>query len=150
MSRYDELLAQKKAIEAELEQARKQEIGESIASIRALIEKFGLTEADLFSKAPTEQKAVQPKYRNPETGETWAGRGREPMWMKGRDREEFAIAPPAQDSDTAQAPEPENVAAPAAPAAEESAPEPAKARAWVNGSYVGAESTAHHDNNPFI
>ncbi|WP_408475216.1 H-NS family nucleoid-associated regulatory protein [Paraburkholderia strydomiana] len=23
-----------------------------------------------------------PKYRNPETGETWSGRGRAPRWIK--------------------------------------------------------------------
>ena len=35
------------------------------------------------------------KYRNPETGETWSGRGRMPKWLglaeqQGRSREEFA------------------------------------------------------------
>ena len=35
------------------------------------------------------------EYRNPETGETWSGRGRVPRWLKqagqrGRGREEFA------------------------------------------------------------
>lgn len=37
-----------------------------------------------------------PKYRNPETGETWSGRGRVPRWLKqaverARGREEFAV-----------------------------------------------------------
>src|SRR4051794_26861983 len=32
---------------------------------------------------------VAPKYRNPESGETWTGRGREPGWIKGKNREEF-------------------------------------------------------------
>jgi DNA-binding protein H-NS len=36
------------------------------------------------------------RYRNPETGETWSGRGRVPRWLKpaeeqGRGREEFAV-----------------------------------------------------------
>jgi DNA-binding protein H-NS len=36
------------------------------------------------------------KYRDPETGETWSGRGRVPRWLKaaerrGRKREEFAV-----------------------------------------------------------
>jgi DNA-binding protein H-NS len=40
---------------------------------------------------------VAPKYRNPETGETWAGRGARPRWLqalmrRGRKLEEFAIA----------------------------------------------------------
>jgi DNA-binding protein H-NS len=37
------------------------------------------------------------KFRNPETGETWSGRGRMPGWLKqaeeqGRSREDFAVA----------------------------------------------------------
>jgi DNA-binding protein H-NS len=34
---------------------------------------------------------VAPRYRNPETNETWTGRGREPGWIKGKDRNSFAI-----------------------------------------------------------
>ena len=42
---------------------------------------------------PTRSPAV--KYRSPETGETWSGRGRAPKWLvlaeqQGRGREEFA------------------------------------------------------------
>lgn len=34
---------------------------------------------------------IAPKYRNPETGDTWTGRGREPSWIKGKSRDEFAL-----------------------------------------------------------
>jgi len=39
---------------------------------------------------------VAPKYRNPDTGETWAGRGARPRWLeaqmrRGRKLEDFAI-----------------------------------------------------------
>ena len=34
---------------------------------------------------------VAAKFRNPETGETWSGRGREPKWLKGKNREEFKV-----------------------------------------------------------
>ena len=34
---------------------------------------------------------VAAKYRNPETGDTWTGRGREPGWIKGKNRDEFAL-----------------------------------------------------------
>ena len=34
---------------------------------------------------------VAAKFRNPETGQTWSGRGREPTWIKGKNREEFKI-----------------------------------------------------------
>ena len=36
-------------------------------------------------------KKVAPKYRNPETGGTWTGRGREPAWIKGKNRQDFAL-----------------------------------------------------------
>ena len=39
----------------------------------------------------TKGEKAAPKYRNPETGDTWTGRGREPRWIKGQNREEFAV-----------------------------------------------------------
>jgi DNA-binding protein H-NS len=39
----------------------------------------------------TKGEKVAPKYRNPETGDTWTGRGREPSWIKGKDRQDFAL-----------------------------------------------------------
>ena len=40
-------------------------------------------------------RKIAPKYRNPETGETWAGRGMRPRWLKGRKLEDFVIGKPA-------------------------------------------------------
>jgi DNA-binding protein H-NS len=37
------------------------------------------------------QKAIQ-KYRDPASGATWSGRGKEPVWIRGKDREQFLIA----------------------------------------------------------
>jgi DNA-binding protein H-NS len=34
---------------------------------------------------------VAAKFRNPETGDTWSGRGREPNWLKGKNREDFKL-----------------------------------------------------------
>ncbi|MGA1018470.1 MAG: H-NS family nucleoid-associated regulatory protein [Phycisphaerales bacterium] len=39
---------------------------------------------------------MAPKYRDPESGTTWSGRGRTPLWMvaaieQGRTRDEFLI-----------------------------------------------------------
>ncbi|GAB3735824.1 H-NS family nucleoid-associated regulatory protein [Silanimonas algicola] len=47
-------------------------------------------------KSTTKGTKVAPKYRHPETGQTWSGRGILPKWMseeiaKGRTREDFAI-----------------------------------------------------------
>ncbi len=35
---------------------------------------------------------VAPLHRDPATGATWAGRGTEPVWLKGRDRQAFKVA----------------------------------------------------------
>src|SRR5512133_3859481 len=54
-------------------------------------------------------KAVAPKYRNPETGETWAGRGATPVWLRdllkrGCKLDEFAIGhqPPGKKRRTSK------------------------------------------------
>ena len=44
------------------------------------------------------KKRVAPKFRHPETGETWTGRGKTPRWIsvaeaQGKNRGEFLIAP---------------------------------------------------------
>ena len=43
------------------------------------------------------KKPVAPKYRHPETGDTWSGRGKPPRWLaaaeeQGSTRESFLIA----------------------------------------------------------
>lgn len=44
MSRYDELLAQRAAIEEELAQLHESARAEAVTSIKSLIEKFGITD----------------------------------------------------------------------------------------------------------
>lgn len=44
---------------------------------------------------------LPPRYKNPETGLTWSGRGRPPKWIveaegQGRSRDEFLIEKPAE------------------------------------------------------
>jgi DNA-binding protein H-NS len=48
---------------------------------------YGLTAADLSSRAPAAPKAagtrkVAVKYRDAATGNTWTGRGLQPKWLK--------------------------------------------------------------------
>jgi DNA-binding protein H-NS len=61
----------------------------------------GLTIADLALSRPTRQArakqvpAKRPKFRNPETGDVWSGRGPRPRWVRalvaqGRSLADFA------------------------------------------------------------
>jgi DNA-binding protein H-NS len=89
-STYKELLAQREALEAQIEAARKQEVNEVVTKIRGLVQDYGLTADDIFAaRRPTQ--AVAPKYRNPETGDTWTGRGKPPTWIRDKDRSQFVI-----------------------------------------------------------
>jgi DNA-binding protein H-NS len=65
---------------------RKQEIADAVKQVQDLIAKYELTEMDVFgrvrSAGGTRTKAVvAPKYRDPNTGATWTGRGRKPTWV---------------------------------------------------------------------
>jgi DNA-binding protein H-NS len=83
---------------------------ELVEEVRAKAEALGLSLDELLGRPAhagrPSGKTRQPqkgaataspaaKYRNPETGETWSGRGRMPKWLapaegQGRGREEFA------------------------------------------------------------
>ncbi|MCE9657760.1 MAG: H-NS histone family protein [Burkholderiales bacterium] len=87
MASLKDLLAQKAAIEQEIEQTKKQERGDAIVKVRALMAEYGLTVADLGGKAPAKGKStstgkVPAKYRNASTGDSWSGRGLQPRWLK--------------------------------------------------------------------
>lgn len=100
-----ELLAQKAELEKQIAEAQRNERAEAVAQVRALMAQYGLTLADIGSRAaaaprsatPAQPKAkVAAKYRDATTGQTWSGRGLQPNWLKaalasGRSLSEFAL-----------------------------------------------------------
>lgn len=89
---YKELLAQREALEAQIEAARKQEVSDVVAKIRSLVTDYGLTADDIFTAKRTNKISTgEPKFRDPATGKTWTGRGKPPDWIKGKDRTTYAI-----------------------------------------------------------
>jgi DNA-binding protein H-NS len=96
-----DLLAQKEALDREIESTKKKERGDAIEKVRSLMAEYGLTAADLAPKAATNAKRgtgkkVAVKYRNTATGETWSGRGLQPKWLKaalasGRKISDFTV-----------------------------------------------------------
>lgn len=91
MSEYQNLLAQKAALEAQIATAQAEHKAEGIAAARALIQEHGLTAADVFPQGKAKGSVGAPKYRDPATGATWTGRGKPPNWINGKDRGQFAI-----------------------------------------------------------
>ncbi len=101
MSKLQELLNQKQALEAQIEITRHKERADAIAKVHALMAEYGLSVADLTSRKVLKAAAgkggkVAAKYRNTETGDTWSGRGLQPKWLKealasGRTLAEFTV-----------------------------------------------------------
>ena len=101
MASLQELLAQKEALDREIENTKKQARTEAVAKVRALMSEYGLTVADLSTKSTGKVGArtggkVAVKYRDTSTGDTWSGRGLQPKWLKaalasGRSISEFAL-----------------------------------------------------------
>lgn len=94
MTTIAQLIAQKEALEAQIEAARKAENAAVIAQVKALVAEHGLTSQDIFGGAKRGRKAsgsVAPKYKDPISGATWTGRGKAPKWIEGKDRAQFAI-----------------------------------------------------------
>lgn len=93
-----ELLQQRVALEQAISQARQNEISTAVAKIRELIAEYELTPQDIFpGRGPKSQLVKSPskvaaKYRDPETGQTWTGRGKAPKWIDGKERGPFMIA----------------------------------------------------------
>ena len=94
MSKYRELQQQAAALEAEIEKAREAEFEEALSQVRDAVAMFKFTPADVFgdrAEMSGKRAVKRPKYRNPANGVEWSGFGREPFWIKGKDRAAFEI-----------------------------------------------------------
>ena len=94
-----ELIEQRHALDAQINEIHKTEKANALVSIKKFIEEFGLTKEDIFGgtrvskqRLGTTKSKVQAKFRDPETGNEWSGRGLAPKWIAGKDREQFRIA----------------------------------------------------------
>jgi DNA-binding protein H-NS len=92
---YRELLAQREKLEKEIAAARDSSRAEILEQIRGLVSDYELHDCvkiiAVNGKASRPSVKAAPKYRNVETGDTWSGRGKPPLWIAGKDRETFLI-----------------------------------------------------------
>jgi DNA-binding protein H-NS len=101
MASVNELLAQKAAIEKQIAEAQREQRAEALSKIRSLMSEYGLSVADLSGRAAAGARVgtgskVAPKYRDPQTGYTWSGRGLKPKWLssalaEGKQLEDFKL-----------------------------------------------------------
>ncbi|TVQ27663.1 MAG: H-NS histone family protein [Spirochaetaceae bacterium] len=100
MPSYKDIQRQIATLQRQADEARKKEVAAAIADIRAKMDEYGLTVADIqkgatkgaakggrgkragkAAPAARSASAPQPKYKDPVSGSTWSGRGRKPGWI---------------------------------------------------------------------
>jgi DNA-binding protein H-NS len=95
MTSYSELQAQIAELQKKADAARSNELAAAKAKIAEIMKEYGLTVTDLggFSKQKNAKvrEPVAIKFKNSETGQTWTGRGRMPLWLVGKEIEQFRI-----------------------------------------------------------
>ena len=91
MPTIQELKDQRAALDMQIEQQLAEQRSSTFDRIKAIMAESGMTVNELVkglsgSKAktqvPTAGRKVAVKYRDPETGATWTGRGLRPKWMR--------------------------------------------------------------------
>ena len=96
-----DLIAQKEALERQIQAAQSASRQQAMARVRALMDEHGLTATDVVAKSPARSatagiRKVAAKYRDPASGATWTGRGLKPKWLvaaldTGKTLQEFVI-----------------------------------------------------------
>lgn len=104
--RYTDLMNEIQRLQAQAVSLRQQEVKTAIENIQSTIKEYNLSQKEVFgtkvrkgkAAGATGQKKERPaKFKDPESGQTWSGRGRMPKWIseavkQGKSKEEFAIA----------------------------------------------------------
>jgi len=94
MMNYRELKEKASELDLLIREARNAEFDAALEEVRTRAKEFGFTQLDVFGVGRDRRRKrfnKRPRYRNPETGIEWSGWGREPFWIKGKDRKQFEI-----------------------------------------------------------
>lgn len=100
MERLAEIEEQMKKLQAEADEIKRQKVSAAIDQINALISQHGIKLEDLEISAKKTSKILKvkakAKYRDPNSDDTWSGRGRKPKWMvdqmkEGKKMDDFLI-----------------------------------------------------------
>lgn len=91
MTTYKEIQAEIAALQHQAEEARGTEISQALSQIKQIMNDYGITVDDLKTtrKKSINKPAGSVKYRDPESGKEWTGRGRMPNWLSGKDKDSF-------------------------------------------------------------
>jgi DNA-binding protein H-NS len=93
----DELKRQQAELERRIRQKTDAQKREVIAQIVTVVKQYNIPVEEIVAalgglpKTKRKGKKAEPKYQDPDSGAIWTGRGKEPAWIKDKDREAFLI-----------------------------------------------------------
>lgn len=94
MPTLKELLAQREALQDQLEVARQRQAEIVLAEVVAKMGEYKISLSELMGhnvQVKTPVAVAAPKYRDTTTGATWSGRGRAPHWIADKNRADFLV-----------------------------------------------------------
>ncbi|MDO8777172.1 MAG: H-NS histone family protein [Burkholderiaceae bacterium] len=91
-----ELFKQREELEAQIKQVQAAAKASAVAKIHQLIADNELVQEDIFGghrkrKAGPPSAKVAVKYRDTTSGAEWSGRGRTPVWLADKNRDDYLI-----------------------------------------------------------
>ncbi|VWC50905.1 regulatory protein [Burkholderia lata] len=89
MNTFGSYMQKKTELEALIARDRALIRDEILVEIMLAIEEFNFELEELFPNG--KKRKIKPKYFDPQSGSVWSGRGREPRWLRGKDRREFEL-----------------------------------------------------------
>ena len=86
MEKLNELLKERMALESKIKKLEDEARQGAIATAKQIISEFNINPYELFKEISIR---IPPRFINPDTGESWSGRGKTPRWLQGKTIEEI-------------------------------------------------------------
>ena len=98
----EELQAEREKLDAEIKAKQDAQKASVIAQIKTVVDTYSIPVDELVEalgglKSKRKGIKVKQKFRDPASGATWSGRGKEPAWIKGQNRDDFLIPEDEQE-----------------------------------------------------
>ena len=98
----EELQAEREKLDAEIKAKQDAQKASVIAQIKTVVDTYSIPVDELVEalgglKSKRKGIKAKQKFRDPVSGATWSGRGKEPAWIKGQNRDDFLIPEDKQE-----------------------------------------------------
>ena len=98
----EELTAERERLDGEIKAKQDAQKASVIAQIKTVVDTYSIPVDELVEalgglKSKRKGIKAKQKFRDPASGATWSGRGKEPAWIKGQNRADFLIPEDEQE-----------------------------------------------------